>query len=49
MDVLVQASTELGASLIVSTHDPIIAARLDEQWRMYDGRLETRSAAVEPA
>jgi ABC-type lipoprotein export system ATPase subunit len=40
IDVLVQASTELGASLIVSTHDPIIAERFVMRWTMRDGRID---------
>lgn len=40
LDVLLQASDELDASLVVSTHDPVIAARLDTQWTMRDGRID---------
>jgi ABC-type lipoprotein export system ATPase subunit len=39
LDVLLQAADELGAGLMVATHDPVIAARLPEQWTMVDGRL----------
>ena len=39
MDVLLQAADELGAGLVVSTHDPLIAARLPARWTMRDGRL----------
>jgi putative ABC transport system ATP-binding protein len=39
IDVLLQAADELGAGLVVSTHDPLIADRLPEQWVMSDGRL----------
>jgi putative ABC transport system ATP-binding protein len=39
MDVLLQAADELGAGLLVATHDPVIAARLPEKWTMADGRL----------
>jgi len=39
LDVLLRACDELGAALIVSTHDPIIAARLPQQWAMSDGTL----------
>jgi putative ABC transport system ATP-binding protein len=47
MDVLLHASDELDASLVVSTHDPVIAARLDTQWRMRDGRMDPdQSGAV---
>ena len=39
IDVLLQAADELGAGLVVSTHDRRIADRLPEQWEMDDGRL----------
>ena len=39
IDVLLRASEELGAALVVSTHDPLIAHRLPERWRMQDGRM----------
>ena len=37
--VLVQAVDELGAALVVSTHDEAVAARLDTRWQMADGVL----------
>jgi putative ABC transport system ATP-binding protein len=39
IDVLLQAADELGAGLVLSTHDPLIAQRLPGQWIMSDGRL----------
>ena len=39
IDVLLHATTELGAALVVSTHDPLIARRLPTQWAMRDGTL----------
>lgn len=39
MDVLLAAADDLGAALVVSTHDPAVGDRLDEQWEMRDGRL----------
>jgi len=39
IDVLLHATTELGAALVVSTHDPLIAQRLPTQWAMRDGTL----------
>lgn len=39
IDVLLRASAELGAALVVSTHDPLIARRLPEQWTMHDGAM----------
>jgi putative ABC transport system ATP-binding protein len=41
IDVLIGAADELGSALIVSTHDPAIAARLRTEWTMRDGRLHT--------
>jgi putative ABC transport system ATP-binding protein len=37
--VLLHAADELGAALVVATHDLAIAARLPHRWRMTDGRL----------
>jgi ABC-type lipoprotein export system ATPase subunit len=39
--VLVEAARQLGAGLVVATHDSQVAGRLDRQWRMRDGRLHT--------
>lgn len=39
VDVLLTAADELGAALVVSTHDPVIARRLPVEWVMRDGRL----------
>ena len=39
LDVLVETADALGAALVVSTHDPDVAARLDTRWAMTDGRL----------
>jgi putative ABC transport system ATP-binding protein len=47
IDVLLQATQELGAALIVSTHDPLVAARLPDQWTMHDGSLSTAEALTQ--
>jgi ABC-type lipoprotein export system ATPase subunit len=39
LDVLLDAVDALGAALVVSTHDPLVAGRLDDCWAMRDGRL----------
>lgn len=39
MDVLLQAAHDLGAAVVVSTHDPAVAERLTVQMRMRDGAL----------
>lgn len=41
VDVLLAAADALGAGLVVTTHDPTVAARLTERWTMHDGRLRT--------
>ncbi|MCU1469303.1 MAG: ATP-binding cassette protein [Glaciihabitans sp.] len=43
VDVLVEAADELGAALVVSTHDPAIAARFASRWTMHDGILASVS------
>ncbi len=37
--VLLDAAQESGAALVVSTHDPEVATRLDQRWRVADGHL----------
>jgi putative ABC transport system ATP-binding protein len=39
LDVLLAAVSSLGATLLVSTHDPDVAERLDVAWAMADGQL----------
>jgi ABC-type lipoprotein export system ATPase subunit len=41
IEVLLATATRIGAALIVSTHDPAVADRLDTHWYMYEGRLYT--------
>jgi putative ABC transport system ATP-binding protein len=38
-DVLVEVSDEIGAALVVATHDRAIGARMRTVWPMHDGRL----------
>jgi ABC-type lipoprotein export system ATPase subunit len=42
VEVLVDAADALGAGLVVSSHDPLIASHLVSRWRMSDGELDTR-------
>lgn len=52
VDVLLDASLASGAALVVSTHDPLVAARLPRQWTMRDGtlaNLAVADAAIEGA
>ncbi|MFF0431691.1 ABC transporter ATP-binding protein [Streptomyces sp. NPDC004327] len=41
IDVLLAAADELGAAVVVTTHDPTVAERLTLRWNMHDGRLST--------
>jgi ABC-type lipoprotein export system ATPase subunit len=45
IDALVTAATEIGAALIVNTHDPLVAGRFGTRWRIHDGRLDTTTVA----
>lgn len=49
LDVLLRASDELGAALVVSTHDPLIASRLPAQWAMRDGGMRVLGLDVSTA
>lgn len=44
IDVLLATAEQLGAALVVTTHDPTVADRLPTRWTMHDGRLTTRAA-----
>jgi ABC-type lipoprotein export system ATPase subunit len=45
VDVLLAAADHGGAALVVATHDPLVADRLPERWRMHSGRLAIEEAA----
>jgi ABC-type lipoprotein export system ATPase subunit len=40
IDVLVGAADELGAALLIATHDRDVAARMSRRWPMHSGRLQ---------
>ncbi len=46
IDVLVTAAEALGAVLVVSTHDPSVAQRMNSLWRMTDGALDTTDPTI---
>lgn len=46
IDALVSTADEIGAALVVNTHDPDIAARFAQRWTMHDGRLTMTSTPV---
>lgn len=39
VDVLLEAADHLGSGLVVATHDPGVADRLDTVWQMRDGEM----------
>jgi ABC-type lipoprotein export system ATPase subunit len=39
VDLLLAAVAALGAALVIATHDPAVARRLDHRWALVDGRL----------
>lgn len=40
IEVLLDSATNSGAALLVATHDPAVAGRMQTQWRMVHGKLE---------
>ena len=44
IDALIEAATAIEAALIVNTHDPAIADRLEIRWSMASGRLSQKAA-----
>jgi ABC-type lipoprotein export system ATPase subunit len=47
VDALVQSATDIGAALVLTTHDPIVAARLASRWVMTDGAFATSHDPLE--
>jgi ABC-type lipoprotein export system ATPase subunit len=45
IDVLLDAADHAGAALLVSTHDPEVAARLATRWEMHSGILKVKAPA----
>lgn len=45
IDVLLETAAEVGAALVIATHDEKVATRLTTRWEMHDGRLSAGSAA----
>ena len=43
VEVLLAAADHSGAALVISTHDPTVADRLDERWAMHSGLLTPAS------
>jgi ABC-type lipoprotein export system ATPase subunit len=48
IDVLLHAAEHAGAALVVSTHDPTVAARFSNRWQMHSGQLLTGTQGPRP-
>lgn len=46
VDVLLDAASQLGASLVIATHDPLVSQRLASCWRMSDGSLDVTDSSM---
>lgn len=46
LDVILGSVTERGIAIVVSTHDPHVAARFEDRWTVRDGSLVARPEAV---
>jgi putative ABC transport system ATP-binding protein len=49
IDALLHAVDRIGAALVVTTHDPLVADRLPLRWQMADGALDLRDPAADGA
>jgi ABC-type lipoprotein export system ATPase subunit len=49
IEVLLQTTAQLGAAVVVSTHDRSIAEQLDTHWFMHAGRLHTSTREKVPS
>ncbi|MEA2827218.1 MAG: lipoprotein-releasing system ATP-binding protein [Actinomycetota bacterium] len=46
LDALDHAAAAVGAALVVSTHDPVVADRFRKRWVMADGKIESMGVWV---
>jgi ABC-type lipoprotein export system ATPase subunit len=45
VELLIRTASATGCGLVISTHDPVVAARLSRRWTMVDGRPAAAEAA----
>jgi putative ABC transport system ATP-binding protein len=48
IDALLAAAEATGAALVITTHDPRVAARMAQRWQMHAGRLTTDGDLAAP-
>lgn len=46
LEMLLTVVTQTGAAMIISTHDPLVAERLEIVWRMRDGHLDAGNRSL---
>ena len=46
IDALLDTAVDLGAALVITTHDPLVAGRLASRWAMTDGAFVERPAPL---
>ncbi len=47
IDILLHTVRQIGAALVITTHDPAVARRLPTRWTMHEGRLVTDTPPAE--
>lgn len=48
LDVLLAAADAIDAAVVLTTHDPVVAGRLDTRWAIRDGRCHIDPGALVP-
>ncbi|TQS45309.1 ABC transporter ATP-binding protein [Cryptosporangium phraense] len=46
IDVLLRVSDDLGAALVIATHDPAVGGSLEARWQVEDGRLRSQAITL---
>jgi putative ABC transport system ATP-binding protein/lipoprotein-releasing system ATP-binding protein len=46
VDALIAAADAAGAALVIATHDPAVAAAMNDRWEIHSGRLQVPAKAM---